>query len=64
MGFDYSKIEVLSIEGIDYSDYPDFCDAYIAEAVYNNKPMTEDELDDLNINHSQFVYDSVIAYIY
>ena len=29
-----SKIENIVIEGLDWSDYPKFCDAYIASAEF------------------------------
>jgi len=41
-------ITIIDIEGIDGRDYPDFCDAFVAEADYDGEPMTEEELDQLN----------------
>lgn len=60
---DYKLITNIKVEGIDYSDYPDFCDAYIASADYDGVPMSEDQLEELNEN-GQFVYDAVINHIY
>jgi len=57
------NIKNIEIEGIDPSDYPDFCDAYISYAEIDGRPATEKELDELNDN-SSFVYESVIAWIY
>ena len=52
MKLDYSKIDDVVVEGIDHNDYPDFCDAYIASAMYddsgNYRPLTEDELESLD----------------
>ena len=51
---DYSKIDDVVVEDIDYSDYPDFCDAYVASATYNDpetgrhRELTEDELENLD----------------
>ncbi len=45
---DYSKITNVRVGGIDHEDYPDFCDAYIESADYDNREMTEDELEILN----------------
>ena len=51
---DYSRISEVEIENIDHSDYPDFCDAYVASAVYNDpvteeeRPLTENELESLD----------------
>jgi len=60
---DYSKVRVEGIEDINYSDAPDFCDAYISEASYDGEPMTPEQLEELN-NDTQFVYDAVIDWIY
>ncbi len=37
MILDYTKIEDVEVDGIDTSDYPDFCDAYIAAATYRGR---------------------------
>jgi hypothetical protein len=53
----------VEVEGINTSDYPDFCDAYITKAAWSDgTELTEDELDELN-NDSDFVYRSVLNYI-
>ncbi len=44
-------ISLSSVEicGIDSSDYPDFCDAYIDYAEYEDgTPLTGDELEELD----------------
>lgn len=60
---DYSKITNVEIEGIDFRDYPDFCDAYIVSADYDGVPMTQEQLDEIN-EDSQYVYDSVMEWIF
>ena len=40
-----NKLENVEIDGIDFTDYPDFTDAYIVYAERNGVPLTEDELD-------------------
>ena len=45
---DYSKITNVFVGGIDMEDFPDFCDAYIESADYDNREMTDEELDILN----------------
>lgn len=65
---DTKRIVDIVIEGIDYSDYPDFCDAYIAEARYQNddgstRELTDDEYDELHDN-TDFVYEKVWDYIH
>ena len=61
---DYSKIEDIEFDGIDYSDYPDFCDAFICSAYWDNgQELTEDELDQIN-DDSQYVYEKLMEYLY
>jgi hypothetical protein len=60
---DYSLIDNLEFEGIDYGDYPDLCDAYISSADYDGKPMTEDELDLIN-QDSDFVHEKLFDYLH
>ena len=56
---DLSKIIQVQVNGIDTRDYPDFCDAYIDYAVYEDgTELTEEELDDLPINFSSNKYDA------
>jgi len=55
---DYKLIDNIEVDGIDTSDYPDFCDAFISSADYNGKPMTDEQLDKLN-EDSDFVYQKV-----
>ena len=45
---DANKITNVSFDGIDHSDYPDYCDAYVTQANYEGEPMTEAQLEDLN----------------
>jgi hypothetical protein len=60
---DYSKINNVTVGGIDMEDYGDFCDAYIESADYGDREMSEKELDILN-EDSQFVNESVFAQLY
>ena len=52
----------VEFEGIDYSDYPDFCDAYIISADLDGVPMTEAQLEALN--ESDLRYELLMNYIY
>tara|TARA_R110001632_G_scaffold29145_1_gene77531 strand:+ start:272 stop:469 length:198 start_codon:yes stop_codon:yes gene_type:complete len=63
MRLNYTKIEDVEVDGIDTSDYPDFCDAYIVAATYKGRAMTDEELDTLNEDDS-YVYDRVTDNIY
>lgn len=57
----YQNIEV---NGIDASDYPDFVDAYISYAEYDDgTELTDLELDALNEDR-QFVYEQILNKLY
>lgn len=68
MNIDLEKITNINIEGIDNSDYPDYCDAYIssAELKINGviRNLTEEELDYINEEKRDFVYEKVMEFIY
>ena len=59
MKIDFKLITNVSVDGIDTSDYPDFCDAFIESAEYNGKEMTEEMLDEINSDHLDFVSECV-----
>jgi len=58
-----SEITNIVFEDIDFSDYPDYCDAFIASADLAGEPMTEDELNELNEN-KDFVYIKLMEHLY
>jgi hypothetical protein len=60
---DYSKITNVFVGGIDTKDYPDFCDAYIESADYDDREMTDEELEILN-EDSGFVSDHVYSQLF
>jgi hypothetical protein len=53
------RVEILELAGIDTSDFPDFSDAYICDAVWvdTGESLTVDELDELTNLHSDVVHD-------
>ena len=54
----------LYFDGIDHRDAPDYSDAYICEASYEDgTDLTDDELDKLN-EDSQFVYEALMDWIH
>jgi len=57
------KITDVVFEGIDYSDAPDFCDAYIVSAELDGVPMTEAQIEALNEDHD-YVYELLMNYLY
>ena len=59
---DTSKVTDTEIEGVVLSDYPDFCDAYIANATYDGREITEEELEELNEDRD-FIYEAAIESI-
>ena len=44
---DYLKLDNVVIGGVDFEDFPDFCDAYVESADYNGVELTELELEEL-----------------
>jgi len=60
---DTSQVEDIEIDGINPRDYPDFCDAFILEATYKGREMTDEELEALN-EDSDFVYEQVMEHLY
>lgn len=60
---DYSKVDNIEVDGIDTNDYPDFVDAFIANADYDGREMTEEELEELNEDYD-FVYEAVQSHLF
>ena len=53
------------IDGIDMSDYPDFCDAYFESACYEDgTALTDDELTDLTDHNQEILHEMVYDLIY
>ena len=64
MKLDFKKIDNLEFDGIDFSDYPDFVDAFLVSADYDGKEMTEEQIDYLNDEHRDFVNEQVFSFIF
>ena len=60
---DYSLIEDVTFDGIDFKDVPDFCDAFICDAKVEGRQATDEELDQMN-DDGQFRYDMVMESVY
>ena len=56
----------IEVDGIDASDYPDFCDAFASYAIWHDtgKPLTDDELEEFNEVCKDAIYDAVMRTIY
>jgi hypothetical protein len=53
------------VDGIDMSDYPDFCDAYFESALYEDgTALTDDELGDLTDHNQEILHEMVYDIIY
>ena len=59
--FDLKEVEILSFSGI---DHPDYCDAFVEEALYKGKEMTEGQLEILQDIYDEFVYEKLMEYIF
>ena len=61
--FNGMQIDDIEIDGVDTRDYPDFCDAYINNMWLIDgdkvREATDAELDDINDNERDFVYEQV-----
>jgi hypothetical protein len=54
-----------TIDGIDMSDYPDFCDAYYESAFYEDgTALTDDELDQLRDTNFDAFYEQITDIIH
>tara|TARA_R100000734_G_C3287573_1_gene79977 strand:- start:336 stop:533 length:198 start_codon:yes stop_codon:yes gene_type:complete len=59
INFDLSLIDDIEIDGIDMSDYPDFCDAFLLAASYKGRELTDDELQYVQDSNPEWFYDQV-----
>lgn len=69
MNLDLSKISDIEFENIDFRDSPDFVDSFIGKAFigYPNggsRELTEEELEYLNNERREFVYEKLMEYLY
>ena len=57
------QVSDIELDGIDTTDAPDFCDAFITDATINGRKATSAELDELNEDR-QFVYEKLMEHLY
>lgn len=63
-GIDLGLVEDIEFDGVDFGDSHDFCDAYISYASYEGRDLTEEELEWISENHTDWVYDKLMDHIY
>jgi len=61
---DLSKIDNIEFDGIDHSDFPRFCDAYIISADYDGESMDADQLSELNEKYSEWAYEKLFDFFH
>ena len=59
-----AAIDNIEFDQVDHNDYPDFTDAYVSSADMNGMPMNDEELDTLNDQYREFVYQKLIDKLY
>lgn len=58
---EYHKIDNIVVTGVDRSDHPDYSDACIESADYDGTPMTDEELDSLDMD---WVHGQILEWIF
>ncbi len=65
---DFTKINNIDFDGIDYGDAPDFCDAYIVSADYESdgmtRELTDEELEFIQEFHSEFTHEKLQDFLF
>lgn len=64
MTLDLNKIKNIQFSDIDHCDYPDYSDAHVSYAEYDGEAMTEEQLDALNDEYRDFVYEKLMDWIF
>ncbi len=57
-------ISNVEFADVDMKDYPDFSDAYVVSADMDDEPMTDEELEALNSEHGDWIYDCLMEQLY
>jgi hypothetical protein len=55
MKIELNLVSNVVLEGLDFRDYPDMCDAYVVSADYGDREMTDDEVEALNVDYFEYV---------
>lgn len=57
-------VEDIVFSGIDFTDHPDYVDAYIESATYKNRDMTDVEIEELQNTEYMWVYEKLMDWIF
>ena len=64
MNIDIKDVENLEVDGVDFKDYPDFCDAFFCGGDIDGVYLTDDELEYLTDAYpellNEMAYESLI----
>ncbi len=58
---DYDLIENVVFDNVQEEDFPDYADAFVLSADYDGEPMTEEEIESLDID---WVYDELMRQLF
>ena len=64
MDIDLNKIDNFSFDGVNHNDYPDYADVYLESADYEDRELTDEEIDFINDEHWDFVYEQFINQLF
>jgi|TARA_Y100001951_G_scaffold15448_1_gene10600 hypothetical protein len=58
------EVEDMQFSDVDNSDYPDYSDAFVESATYKGREMTEEELNEINDDYRDFVYQKLMDWVF
>ena len=58
------EVEEMQFSDVDNSDYPDYSDAFVESATYKGREMTEEELNEMNDDYRDFVYQKLMDWVF
>ena len=58
------EVEDMQFSDVDNSDYPDYSDGFVESATYKGREMTEEELNEINDDYRDFVYQKLMDWIF
>ena len=62
---DVSQIDDIEFDGVDWSDYPDFCDVMVVSATWKDgRELTQAEIEQLEDEHGDWVYEQLMEKLF